>query len=87
MIRPWTSTLQYLFTILEIALKAIEIEKLDKVYFVPMGDYYKKEGLLPAEERYNMLKIMVEEYPKLDVSRILNYKLFMLFLENRSLAI
>ena len=55
---------------LEIALKAIEIEKLDKVYFVPMGDYYKKEGLLPAEERYNMLKIMVEEYPKLDVSRI-----------------
>ena len=28
---------------LEIALKAIEIEKLDKVYFVPMGDYYKKD--------------------------------------------
>lgn len=55
---------------LELALKAVEVAKLDKVYFVPMGDYYKKDGLLPAEYRFQMLKIMVEENPKLEVSRI-----------------
>lgn len=54
----------------ELALKALESAKLDKVFFVPMGDYYHKKGLLPAKERLQMLKVMVEKNPRLDVSSI-----------------
>ncbi|MBR3697240.1 MAG: nicotinate (nicotinamide) nucleotide adenylyltransferase [Clostridia bacterium] len=54
----------------ELATKALEIANLDKVYFVPMGDYYKKEGLVLAEDRFQMLKKMTRLNPKLDVSRI-----------------
>ena len=55
---------------LELALKAIEVAKLDKLYFVPMGDYYKKESLISSKNRYEMLKIMVAGNSKLDVSTI-----------------
>ena len=55
---------------LELAKKAIEIAKLDKLYFVPMGDFYKKEKLLPAEERIKMLELAIKNDMKLEVSRI-----------------
>ena len=54
----------------QLALKAIEIANLDKLYFVPMGDYYKKESLIPSINRYEMLEFMVAGNPKLDVSAI-----------------
>lgn len=54
----------------ELALKALDVAKLDKIYFVPMGDYYKKEGLISAEERFEMLHQMVKDEARLDVSRI-----------------
>lgn len=54
----------------ELALKAVEKAKLDKLYFVPMGDYYKKDGLIPAEDRFQMLELMVKDIDKLEVSRI-----------------
>ena len=54
----------------ELALKAIESANLDKLYFVPMGDHYKKEDLIPAEYRYEMLVKMSEKKSKLEVSRI-----------------
>ena len=54
----------------ELALKAIENARLDKLYFVPMGDYYKKEDLISAEDRFQMLKLMANKNSKLDVSRI-----------------
>lgn len=54
----------------ELALKAIDIANLDKLYFVPMGDYYKKEELISSEYRFEMLKEMVKNSSKLEVSRI-----------------
>ena len=54
----------------KLALKAIESANLDKLYFVPMGDYYPKEDLISAEDRYKMLSDMVQENSKLEVSRI-----------------
>ena len=44
----------------ELALKAIDIANLDKLYFEPMGDYYKKEELISSEYRFEMLKEMVK---------------------------
>ena len=54
----------------ELALKALKCAKLDKIYFVPMGDCYKKDGLAPAEDRFQMLKVMTNKNDKLDISRI-----------------
>lgn len=54
----------------KLALKAIDEANLDKVYFVPMGDFYKKEKLIAAEYRFQMLKIMIKNNSKLDVSKI-----------------
>lgn len=43
---------------------------LDKVIFVPVGDYYQKQDLIPAIHRYNMLKIACKEFESLDVENI-----------------
>ena len=51
--------------------KAIEEFNLDKVYFVPMNDYYKKLGLISAEERYKMLSLALEDEPKMQATRLL----------------
>jgi len=44
--------------------------KLDKIVFVPVGDYYKKQGLVKAEHRYNMLEIAVCKIDNLEVEDI-----------------
>lgn len=41
---------------------------LDKVIFVPVGNYYEKEGLIDAKHRYNMLKLAIED--KMEVEKI-----------------
>ena len=33
---------------------------LDKVFFVPVGDYYSKASLVNATHRFNMLKISTQ---------------------------
>lgn len=43
---------------------------LDKVIFVPVGNYYKKKDLVFATHRYNMLKIACKAFPNLDVDGI-----------------
>lgn len=53
---------------INLAKKALNICKLDKVIFVPMGDIYEKKGLVKAEHRYNMLKIVCEKEIGLEVS-------------------
>ena len=50
--------------------KAIEIAHLDKVYFVPMGNLYEKEGLVDEKHRINMLNLAIKNNPKLEVSDI-----------------
>lgn len=43
---------------LEIAKEALKQEKLDKFYFVPVGNTYKKPELMDEKYRYEMLEIM-----------------------------
>ena len=38
--------------------------------FVPVGNYYKKNGLIDAKHRYNMLKLCTNEKPRIDVEDI-----------------
>ena len=53
---------------IELAQKVIEKYVLDKVTFVPMGDFYVKEGLASSKDRLNMLKLACKPYEKLEVS-------------------
>lgn len=55
---------------IRIANKLIEEGKLDKVIFVPVNDYYKKENLIQAKHRYNMLQLATKKYDKLEVDDI-----------------
>lgn len=50
--------------------KAIEQCNLDKVYFVPMNDFYLKENLVPAQKRLEMLKIACASEKKIEVSSL-----------------
>lgn len=53
---------------IELIEKAIKDNNLSLVYFVPMGDLYKKENLIPAKHRLNMLKKAITE--KMDILTI-----------------
>ncbi len=44
--------------------------KLDKVFFVPVGNGYKKDGLINEKYRYEMLKLLCKDNEKLDVCDI-----------------
>ena len=55
---------------IELAKKALAECNLDKVIFVPIGDFYKKKELAPARDRYNMLKIACEDIDRIEVSDI-----------------
>lgn len=46
---------------IELIEQTIKDNNLDMVYFVPMGDLYKKENLISAFHRVNMLKIAMKE--------------------------
>ena len=56
---------------IKIANDLIEQGKLDKVIFVPVNDYYKKEDLVEAKHRYNMLYLATKNYSNLQVDDIL----------------
>lgn len=60
---------------IEYAKKAKEQMKLDKVFFVPVGDTYNKKGLIKEEYRYQMLEQICKKINGLEVSDIeLNQK-------------
>ena len=64
---------------IRIANKLIEQGKLDKIVFVPVNDYYKKENLAEAKHRYKMLCLATKNHEKLEVDDTLimkNQKLF-----------
>lgn len=42
--------------------------EFEKIIFMPVGDKYKKPEIIPAEHRYNMLKLACTKNPKLEVS-------------------
>ena len=49
------------------ATRIVDEMKLDKLFFVPVGDSYQKTGLINEKHRYNMLKLICEGNKKLDV--------------------
>lgn len=57
-------------THLNLAINLINQKKLDKVVFVPVGDYYNKNNLISAKHRYNMLKIATANYNNIKVEDI-----------------
>ncbi len=64
---------------INLALKLIEEQKLDKVVFVPVNDLYKKENLVEFKHRYTMLKFAIKGNNKLiidDFENIENRKLY-----------
>lgn len=52
------------------AEKLIKEYKLDKIFFVPVGNYYKKDGLIDANHRHNMLKLAVANHKQLEVEKL-----------------
>ena len=64
---------------INIAKDLINNNVLDKVIFVPVGDYYAKDDLVAAKHRFNTLKLFCTEDEKLIVEDILvnsNKKLY-----------
>ena len=55
---------------IEIANNLINNKKIDKVIFIPVNDFYKKDGLIEAKHRYNMLKLATKKYNNIDVDDI-----------------
>lgn len=55
---------------INLAKELVKNKLLDKVVFVPVGDYYKKSNLIEAKHRYNMLKLACQDYEYLDVEDI-----------------
>ena len=53
-----------------IAKKLITKGLVDKVVFIPVGDYYPKKELIKAQHRYNMLKLACQNEPNIDVDDI-----------------
>lgn len=51
-----------------IALNLIENGYLDKVIYVPTGNKYSKEELIDSKHRYNMVKLMIQNYKNLELS-------------------
>lgn len=52
-----------------IAVKLVEENYLDKVIFVPTGNFYNKKDLISDEKRYEMIKLMIKDNSNLDVSK------------------
>lgn len=55
---------------LQIAKNVLKQLNIDKVYFVPVGNYYQKNGLIDVKHRFNMLNIMCKNEENIYVSDI-----------------
>lgn len=55
---------------LSLAENLIQMEGVDGVMFLPVGDTYPKKGLLPSPDRVRMLELIVEENPKFMLSTV-----------------
>jgi len=68
-------------TIAHIELAKMVIDKcdLDELYFVPVGNFYEKKGLIDIKYRIEMLEIAIKDCSKLkieDIEKKYNYKLY-----------
>ena len=57
-------------THVNLANNLIEANIVDKLIFVPVGDYYQKQNLVTSIHRYNMLKLACSNYKNLEVENI-----------------
>lgn len=57
---------------IELIAEVIKNENLSKVYFVPMGDLYKKKDLISLEHRKKMLELAFQDQKKMDILAISN---------------
>ena len=48
----------------------LEFKDAEKIIFVPVNNEYKKNSMLGANHRYNMLKLICDENEKFEVSRL-----------------
>jgi len=55
---------------INLANKLIVEFKLDKLFFVPVGNYYEKEMLIDAKHRYNMLKLAINNNSNMAIENI-----------------
>lgn len=58
----------------ELIREAIEMENLDKVYFVPMGDFYEKQDLISFKQRKEMLALALQNEDKMGILEVSNQK-------------
>jgi len=54
----------------QIAKNVLKQLNIDKVYFVPVGNYYQKNGLIDVKHRFNMLNLMCKSEENICVSDI-----------------
>lgn len=52
---------------IELVIQALIKFKLDKVFFVPVGNSYNKQELIDEMHRFNMLKLAISDNKALDV--------------------
>lgn len=52
---------------IDIAKELIKTKMVDKIVFIPVGDFYKKDNLLPIGKRCKMLEFAIENEEKLDI--------------------
>ena len=50
----------------------IEMKNLNMVYFVPMGDFYSKDDLIPVKHRIKMLELAIQNEDKMEILNISN---------------
>lgn len=55
---------------IDLAKELLDNLKLDKIFFVPVGNYYEKECLEDSKHRYNMLKIATNYIDNIEVEDI-----------------
>lgn len=53
-----------------IPIYLIQLGYIDKVIYVPTESTYNKKGLIPFQERYHMLQLMIDNNDNLEVSSI-----------------
>ena len=55
---------------IKIAIDLLSSGKLDTVVFVPVNNFYKKEGLIDSKHRLKMLEIATKGYSNIEVEDI-----------------
>lgn len=55
---------------LKIAKDILQKLNINELYFVPVGNYYRKNGLIDVYHRYNMLKLLCNNEKNIFVSNI-----------------